>query len=41
MDCKGKQIPFFSQYLPLFLNLHFGSNYQPESKRFYFAYGLK
>ena len=41
MDCKGKHFPASSQYLVLILNLHFVSNYQPESNRFYFAYRLK
>jgi len=41
MDCKGKHFSVSSQYLGIILNLHFGSNYQPESNRFYFAYRLK
>ena len=41
MDCKGKHFPVSSQYYGIILNLHFDSNYQPESNRFYFAYRLK
>ena len=41
MDCKGKHFPASSQYLVLILNLHFGSNYQPERILFCFAYRLK
>ena len=41
MDCKGKHFPVSSQYLVLILNLHFGSNYQPERILFCFAYRLK
>ena len=41
MDCKGKHFPDASQYLAPNLNLHFVSNYQPESKCFCFAYRLK
>lgn len=41
MDCKGKHFPVSSQYYGIILNLHFCSNYQPESNRFYFAYRLK
>ena len=41
MDCKGKHFCVSSQQLALFLNLHFGSNYQSERKRCCFAYRLK
>jgi hypothetical protein len=41
MDCKGKHFSVSSQQLALFLNLHFGSNYQSERIYCKFAYRLK